>query len=378
MSIEKRLDFYFSNPNYFRDTFLKTKCEEDGGISIETILTFQKLKELNATADDIKNAVKNTKNVKLEDDKLVKIKDKSYEEYTNRKHDDYTVIIDGLNTDLKLEEIEEYLSQFIKPILIRMKRDAKKQFTGAVLVEFDSIEEANQALEMEIPAHSSTGQSTIPENKKYIAAEGKKDIVAENKSDIAAEGKEDIVAENKTNIVAEGKKDVENKTVTELKSEQANEAKENKSPKIENKTAEAKSKDDAKKKKAVQEPVKKLKPNNLTILTKKDYQNKLQDRNNKKNKTTHFMNLNKNKVFRFEAPENLEIKDIKTIVKNVAFVDLKNKVLRFKHGQEKTEQTVEEIKMTLLPDDELKKYVDDVVFVKKDKKFEKKIEKKRK
>lgn len=287
MSVEKQLDFYFSNQNYFKDTFLRNTCENEQGIEILTIAKFKKLEELNASEEEIKEALKNTKNVKLENEKLVKVKDDSYAEYILRKHEDYMVVIDGFDLDTTFEEIETHLSKFMKPKFIRMKKKNKKDFTGAVLVELDSLEEAKEALNLKIKVPSK---------------------------------------ENKENVQS----DEEQKDKTE--------------------------------------PAKKVKLNQLTIKTKAEYQENLQKLNQNKDKHEYFISKNQNKVFKFETEKEYGIQDVKKMIKNVSFVDLNHKILRFKHSQDKKEMEFEDIKLTLLPEKELKEYVENVVFANKTKK----------
>lgn len=290
MKIEKQLDFYFSNQNYLQDTFLRNTCEEENGIAIKTILTFKRLADLKVTEEEIKEAVKNTKNVKLEgDDKLVKVKDESYENYINQKREDYMIVVDGFDNNFTLDQIEVFLNKHMKPTLIRMKRKNKKEFTGAVLVELNTLEEVKEALKLELDAPTDSEKEEIDnENKKQ-------------------EGK-DEPEENST---------------------------------------------------------KKVKLNKLDIKTKADYQKNLQVKNQNKDKKDNFIKMNKNKVFKFETSKEMEIGDVRKKIKNVAFVDLTNKILRFKYPQEQTEITVDDdFKLTLLSDNEYKEYVENVVYKK--------------
>lgn len=289
--IEKQLNFYFSNQNYHKDNFLRTTCEQENGITIQKLLTFQKLKNLNISEKEIKNVIKKLKFIKLTDeDKIIKIKDKIYEEYIKRNFDDFMIIISDLDINLSLDEIEKELKKYLKPTFIRMKRNGKKEFCGSVMVELDSVEEVEEALKLEIP---------------YFSANKNKEL--------------DQPGEN----------DKKN-------------------------------------------PSKKQKLNFLKISKKSEIQKMNAKKNFQKTKRENFSNLNKNKLFKYETKQNLEIIDIKKKLKNVAFVDLKKMVLRFKEAKENEVIEVDDdFKLRRLNDEEFRKYVDEMNFKEKTKKSEK-------
>lgn len=329
MSVQKQIEFYFSNQNYYKDTFLRTTCEENNGIDIKVLLTFKKLAELKCTEEQIRDIAKNLECVELEgENKLKKIKDKSYDEYITRKHDDYMIVIEGLDQDLSLNEIESELEKYFNPLFIRMKRKGKKEFIGAVLVELESKEEVERVLKLEIPFF-----------KK------KKDI-----EDIEANSQ---VISKESNLIDEKMSSESSKNATQ-KNEQIDQKDNTTITSI--------------KKKSEQENSKKQKLNLLTISKKVDYQNSIQKLNQQKNKRNNFYEINKNKVFKFETDKEYEIKDIRKILKGVAFVDINNKVLRLKQAKDESEIEINDnFKIKKLNDSEYKAYVDKIQFNKKKK-----------
>lgn len=372
MSILNCLEFYFSNANYVKDTFLRTTCEDSNGIKIETILTFIKLKKLNATEEDVKKVVKKAKNVEMKDGKLVKVKNDSYSKYITRNLDDYMIVIDGFDANLTLEEIETHLSCYLNPLLIRMKRDKKKQFTGAVLVELDSIEEVKKALSMKISAPLRSEQKENDSHQEGEKTEAKSSNVSKNKEQRAPV----LPLPDKKRQKIEYSKDFKEKDndSSKSKSEKPEDllplrSFENKTVSTEIDTLNKKTENSPQKtKKEDQDVSKKPELKLLTIQTKKEYQSKSQHLNHQKNKTENFIQLNKFKVFRFETKEKYLIKDIKKKVENVAFVDINHNILRFKQPQKQSVLSAEDIKLTLLTDDEYKQYVENEVFGKKTKK----------
>lgn len=106
----------------------------------------------------------------------------------------------------------------------------------------------------------------------------------------------------------------------------------------------------------------------LVIISKEEYlQNNLS-----KNKNDKFIEKVKNdfilKLYKYECFNELDYSDIKKLVRNCAFVDAKNKILRMKYCEDWTEKEFEEdnkkIKLTKLSEEEARNYVKGLVFKK--------------
>jgi len=71
VKLRKQVDYYFSDSNFPRDKFLRTKSEEDenGFVDISVLLTFNRLKVLGATVEEISKAAVGSKIVVLDDSK---------------------------------------------------------------------------------------------------------------------------------------------------------------------------------------------------------------------------------------------------------------------------------------------------------------------
>lgn len=109
--------------------------------------------------------------------------------------------------------------------------------------------------------------------------------------------------------------------------------------------------------------------NYLSIYKKLDY---FKDRQAKQKmdketqKRENILGQLKGKFYRYTASKEVDIKGIKKIVENVAFVDMKNKTLRFKKSQDFEEKTFEledtKIDLKRLTDEEEAEYVKDIKF----------------
>lgn len=151
----RQIEFYFSDTNFARDKHLQAKALEndDGFIDLEHINTFERMKRLGLTVEQLADALKDSDVVELNADKT-KVK---------RKHplpevdttDIRTLYIKGFPKAYELDQIQDYIENSevhkkqYKSSLIRMRRfitskDDKGNFKGSVLVTFPSIEDAEE------------------------------------------------------------------------------------------------------------------------------------------------------------------------------------------------------------------------------------------
>ena len=275
--IKKQIEFYFSDANFRVDAFMKQQSLLNNGfIPIDTILTFKKMKELNADKDLIKKSIADSKTVECKDDCLKKIETEEFKNYVcDTDIDSRCLYISGFNKESTLEDIENILAS-MNPLLIRMRRQKNKKFSGSVFVELKNEEAVENALKMEIPCNI---EEDIDEKAKRLKNES----------------------------------------------------------------------------------------NNLIIMRKKDFllqkenlteQQKLQDARNA------LKDDYAGKLFRYEAADDLNISNIKKIVKDSAFVDLKEKVVRLKFSKDfeikeyENEGTV--VKIRKLTKEEVHDYCDKI------------------
>lgn len=253
--IRSQVEFYFSDANFRVDKFLREQSlVNDGYIPIKTIASFNRLRSLEATVDDVKEALKDSKVVELKDEMVKKIETEEYLSYVMEKDISKRVIyIDGFPRDMVLEDVKDTLSPFITPVLIRMRRDKGKNFSGSIFAEMKSEEEAQKALSEKIPA------------KKQA--------------------------------------DDEEKTKKQKSEEKY-----------------------------------------LTIMTKEEYLKEKEKMSAEKKEREVREALEKEfvpKLFRYESDSDLDIKTVKSLVKNSAFVDTKEKVVRMKHAEDFKEREFE-------------------------------------
>ncbi|EPR79337.1 La domain protein [Spraguea lophii 42_110] len=316
--IKKQLEFYFSDANYAKDKFLREKCSS-GGIDIDILLTFKKLKELECNAEDIKNVLKDSGLVKIDGNKISKIESEEYKKYIESNTEVKTVIIKGFEKTMDLGEIENYISKYFIPSLIRMRKDKNKKFNGNIMVELKNEEEAKKVLGMkiEIP-NKEVGVETDEDGKKRkVEKTENKKVKLEN----------DKIKENKQTEVNDKIEKTEDKNI--------------KSEGTENKSEESKY---------------------LQIMMKRDYLDAKKEGEKKEKIKNTLLKEFKNKIFKFTTEKEMTIKEIKNIVEGVAFVDLKENVLRFKKEQgfttkEYTSEEGDKITLNKLEEDKEMEYI---------------------
>ncbi|AFM98960.1 hypothetical protein EHEL_090650 [Encephalitozoon hellem ATCC 50504] len=254
--IKSQVEFYFSDANFRVDKFLREQSlVNDGYVPIETIISFNRLRSLEATVDDVKEALKESKVVELKDGMIKKIETEEYLSYVMEKDISKRVIyIDGFPKDMSLEDVKDTLSPHIVPVLIRMRKDKGKSFSGSIFAEMKSEEEAQRALSEKIPAK---------------------------------------------------KRDDDEEKAKKQKSEEKY----------------------------------------LVIMTKEEYLKEKEKMSAEKKEKEAREALEKEfvpRLFRYESDNDLDIKEIKSLVKNTAFVDTKEKVVRMKHVEDFKEKRFEE------------------------------------
>lgn len=336
MTLKEQLEFYFSNENYFKDTFLRTTCEENKGIPIQTILTFKKLRSHDYTEDDIRNAIADSKIVKVDGDKLIKIMDDSYEEYITRNHSDYMIVIEGLDRNLSLEDIKQHFSEYFQPKLIRMIKNSKKKFIGTVMVELESVEEVKRVVQLHIP--------TIIKSQSVVDDETSE----KDKTDIES-GTEVDQKITKCSIETVNDELSDNKIGSDKTKQNTNEKESTSRQHQSSKRKASVEKHKSKKIKSVEF---------LTILTQTEYFKLNKNKKNNPDRQQSFFEENRNRFYRLETSKDLSIKEIKEMNTGISFVDLKNGVVRFKEAPSEDIIEVNEIlKFSRLDDDASKEYV---------------------
>ena len=151
MKIIRQVEYYFGNVNLWRDKFLKEKVKEDDGwVTLECLITFNRLQSLSVDFDEIATALAKSKTGLLEihEDKLKIRRSTSNplpdpEDPVLRKASKMkTLYMKGFPKTHQLDDVQDFiLSQGCQNIFIKMKLDEEKNFKGSVIVELATMEE---------------------------------------------------------------------------------------------------------------------------------------------------------------------------------------------------------------------------------------------
>lgn len=189
--VKSQLEFYFGDANFRVDKFLRQQSLlNDGFIPIETIISFKRLKDLKTTVDDVKEALKDSRVIELKDEAMKKIETEEYLSYIMNKNVGKRVVhICGFDRNATLEDIKEILSPYIEPVLIRMRRDKAKNFSGSVFVELKSEDDVEKAIGQEIPVKNrpanGDNEEVVKKQKsedRYLVITRKDDYIKEKES----------------------------------------------------------------------------------------------------------------------------------------------------------------------------------------------------
>uniref|UniRef100_A0A8C6Q528 Small RNA binding exonuclease protection factor La n=1 Tax=Nothobranchius furzeri TaxID=105023 RepID=A0A8C6Q528_NOTFU len=147
--------YYFGDHNLPRDRFLKEQVQlDDGWVTLETMLKFNRLKSLTTDSSVIVAALQKSKTGLLEisedKTKIRRSSDKPLPELTDEYKDALkhrSVYIKGFPLDTTLDEIQEWLSGKGNMENIQMRRNLQRQFKGSVFICFDTEESSKEFVE---------------------------------------------------------------------------------------------------------------------------------------------------------------------------------------------------------------------------------------
>lgn len=196
IQIKKQVEFYFSNANLRVDKFLQLEMKKNSGwIDASVLLTFNKLKLLNATEDKFHSILEDSSVVEIKKDTtdnktyIRKVENEDYLNYLKDESIEERIFyIKGFSVEATYEEIEEYLAKSFEFVLMRMVHDRKKVFTGAVFVELKNKDDVEKVANMKILVLNNAevvkkrkveGREGI---ENYLLIKSKKDFIEEQKS----------------------------------------------------------------------------------------------------------------------------------------------------------------------------------------------------
>ncbi|KAK8797359.1 hypothetical protein WA158_004567 [Blastocystis sp. Blastoise] len=148
--IIKQVEFYFSEANLKRDKFMQTTIANDAdkAVSIDTLMTFNRLKKLSEDKNVIIEALKKSTELTLtEDSQKVKA---TVIPTQIEKNANLCVHLRGFPLSCNLDDILKGLEPYGAVQYIEMRRFKNKDFKGTVNVEFKTEEEAKAFLEKTI------------------------------------------------------------------------------------------------------------------------------------------------------------------------------------------------------------------------------------
>ncbi|XP_078537721.1 lupus La protein [Lissotriton helveticus] len=156
IKICEQMEYYFGDHNLPRDKFLKEQIKQDEGwVSLETMITFNRLSRLTTDFDVIADALvkSSTGMLELSEDRRkvrrspAKPLPEVTEEYKNAVKN-RSVYVKGFPTDATFDEIKTWFDGKGQVESIQMRRTIQRAFKGSVFAVFDSNEAAKTFVEI--------------------------------------------------------------------------------------------------------------------------------------------------------------------------------------------------------------------------------------
>lgn len=153
--VAHQIEYYFGDHNLPRDKFLKEQLQlDDGWVTLETMLKFNRLKCLTTDTKVIIEALRKSKaglmEISEDKTKLRRSPSKPLPEVNDEYKDALmhkSVYIKGFPLETSLDDIQVWLKDKGNVENIQMRRTLEKKFKGSVFLAFDSEESAKKFIE---------------------------------------------------------------------------------------------------------------------------------------------------------------------------------------------------------------------------------------
>eukprot|EP00929_Paragymnodinium_shiwhaense_P088498 TRINITY_DN4880_c4_g1_i1.p1 TRINITY_DN4880_c4_g1~~TRINITY_DN4880_c4_g1_i1.p1 ORF type:complete len:788 (-),score=189.57 TRINITY_DN4880_c4_g1_i1:39-2402(-) len=148
--VRKQVEFYFSEANLAKDTFLQAKLREGSGwVQLDTILKFNRIWSLGCRrVKDLAKALEKSDVVRISEDKKKvqrNVKKAPVETFDASAR---TVYVEGLPLTFSVDDLVPYFAQYGKVNFVQIPRHAQtREPRGFCFVEFATEDEAEEAAE---------------------------------------------------------------------------------------------------------------------------------------------------------------------------------------------------------------------------------------
>ncbi|XP_051938903.1 lupus La protein [Hippocampus zosterae] len=194
VKVARQIEYYFGDHNLLRDKFLKEQLQlDDGWVTLETMLKFNRLKSLTSDGDVIVSALQKSTSGLLEisedKTKIRRCPEKPLPELNDEYKDAVkhkSVYMKGFPLGTSLDEIQEWLNGKGNIENIQMRRDMERQFKGSIFICFDTDESSKQFLERTDIKSFKDNEMLVLSREAYHAkkAEERKQHKAETKAKV--------------------------------------------------------------------------------------------------------------------------------------------------------------------------------------------------
>ncbi|XP_046393000.1 la-related protein 7 isoform X2 [Ischnura elegans] len=145
-AIRQQMEFYFSDANLTKDRFLSKITLQDPYVDLRVFLSFNKIRALTNSVDELANALSNSELLSLSEDRtkvarLTPVR-------RNVSEDECSIYVEGLPPDAKHDWLQEVFSLYGKVVYVSIPKYRQSgKIKGFAFVEFESAEIADKALE---------------------------------------------------------------------------------------------------------------------------------------------------------------------------------------------------------------------------------------